>query len=32
MRGARHFLLPVAAVVLGGLFLDASPSHAQGDW
>ena len=30
MRGARHFLLPVAAVVLGGLFLDASPSHAQG--
>ncbi len=30
MRGARHFFLPVAAVVLGGLFLDASPSHAQG--
>ena len=30
MRGARQFLLPAAALVLGGLFLDASPSYAQG--
>jgi len=30
MRGARHLILPAAALVLGGLFLDASPSYAQG--
>ena len=30
MRGARDLTLPVAALMLGGLFLDASPSHAQG--
>ena len=30
MRGARHLILPATALVLGGLFLDASPSYAQG--
>jgi len=30
MRGPRHLILPAAALVLGGLFLDASPSYAQG--
>ncbi len=30
MRGARFFSLSASALVLGGLFLDATPSHAQG--
>ncbi len=29
MRGTRHLILPAAALVLGGLFIDATPSHAQ---
>ena len=30
MRRARYLILPTAALVLGGLFLDTSPSYAQG--
>ncbi len=30
MRGARFFSLSATALVLGGLLLDAAPSHAQG--